>query len=503
MYDRTHVHHGNRLTMAIALVLVLVLATTLVASANVALTQLSSDPYTNTTSFHKTQVEPDSFSFGSTIVTTFQSGRFPNGGASNIGWATSTNNGASWTNGFLPGTTTFATPAGPYVAITDPAAAFDAKHNVWLINSLGLSGSTSSPTGAAVIVNRSTNGGLTWGNPVTVAAATGSQDFDKNWIVCDDTATSAFYGNCYVEFDNFGSLNRLMMARSTNGGTTWSLSRVPRGATVIGGQPLVQPNGTVIMPIDNANETRIESFMSTNGGVSYSSATAISTITSHTEAGNLRSGPLPSAEIDGAGKVYVVWSDCRFETSCTANDIVMSTSTNGTTWTAPVRIPIDAVGSGVDHFIPGLAVDKSTSGGTAHLGLTYYYYPNTSCTSSTCQLDVGFVSSSNGGATWSAPTQLAGPVTLTWLPLTSQGYMVGDYISSSFSGGLAFGVFENATAGACTLGNVTSCNEFSVTNTTGLSVVAPVSASRRAGLDSPVANAQSDHAPSSVGLKAR
>ena len=40
----------------------------------------------------------------------------------------------------------------------------------------------------------------------------------------------------------------------------------------------------------------------------------IATVTDHTEAGNLRSGPLPSAEIDGAGKVYVVWQDCRFRT---------------------------------------------------------------------------------------------------------------------------------------------------------------------------------------------
>jgi hypothetical protein len=147
---------------------------------------------------------------------------------------------------------------------------------------------------------------------------------------------------------------------------------------------------------------------------------------------------LPTAEIDGAGKVFVVWSDCRFEKNCRANDMVMTTSTNGTSWSAVTRIPADAVGSGVDHFIPGLAVDKSTSG---HLGLAYYYYPSTSCTSSTCQLDVGFISSTNGGSTWSAATQLAGPMTLTWLANTTQGFMVGDYISTSFANGTAHPVF--------------------------------------------------------------
>ncbi|SEC40668.1 hypothetical protein SAMN05216489_00653 [Streptomyces sp. 3213] len=71
------------------------------------------------------------------------------------------------------------------------------------------------------------------------------------------------------------------------------------------------------------------------------------------------------------------------------------------------RVPIDATTSTVDHFIPGLAVDPATSGTTAHLALAYYYHPVANCTATTCQLDVGYVSSTNGGSTWTAPTQLA------------------------------------------------------------------------------------------------
>src|SRR5436309_12363650 len=46
-------------------------------AATVPLTKLSSDPYTNSTSQHATEVEPDTFAFGSTIVTAFQVGRIP------------------------------------------------------------------------------------------------------------------------------------------------------------------------------------------------------------------------------------------------------------------------------------------------------------------------------------------------------------------------------------------------------------------------------------------
>jgi hypothetical protein len=120
----------------------------------------------------------------------------------------------------------------------------------------------------------------------------------------------------------------------------------------------------------------------------------------------------------------------------------MATTTNGTTWSSVTRIPIDATTSTVDHFIPGLAVDPATSGSTAHLGLTYYYYPDAACTAATCELDVGFVSSPDGGATWSAPTKLAGPMSLADIAATSQGPMVGDYISTSFNGaGTAATVF--------------------------------------------------------------
>ena len=162
--------------------------------------QISRDPYTNSTSQHQTEVEPDSYSNGSTIVSATQVGRFNDGGSSNIGWATSTDNGATWHGGFLPDTTVYATPAGAYDRVSDPTVAYDAAHKLWMISSLAISNATGTPVGAAVIVNISADGGLTWNTPVTIANAN-SGFFDKDWIVCDNTATSQFYGHCYDEWD--------------------------------------------------------------------------------------------------------------------------------------------------------------------------------------------------------------------------------------------------------------------------------------------------------------
>src|SRR6185312_12182403 len=201
---------GRRPRAAFALVLATLFVLTTAATSFAAgggITQISSDRYKNSSSQHKTEVEPDTFSFGSTIVSAFQAGRFFDGGSSNVGWATSTDNGSTWKSGFLPGTTVYAKPKGTFARQTDPAVAYDAKDQVWLIVSLGLN---SSGVGTGIVVSRSTDGGLTWNKPVTVVTAQGSDNLDKTWIVCDNTSSSPFYGNCYVEFDNFG-LNDLEM----------------------------------------------------------------------------------------------------------------------------------------------------------------------------------------------------------------------------------------------------------------------------------------------------
>jgi hypothetical protein len=215
-----------------------------VALAAVPLTKVSSDPYTNPDSQHKTEVEADTYSFGSTIVGTFQVGRYTNGGASNIGWATSTDDGATWEHGFLPNITRF--EGGPYDRVSDPVVAYSRKHDAWLISTLGILAGN----GAAVLTSRSTDGGLTWSDPFLVSDS--SVFHDKNWIVCDNTPSSRFYGRCYTEWDDAGAGGRILMSTSKDGGRTWGPAKATKNnASGVGGQPLVQPDGTVVVPINS------------------------------------------------------------------------------------------------------------------------------------------------------------------------------------------------------------------------------------------------------------
>jgi hypothetical protein len=420
--------------------------------------QLSSDPFTSDGAQHATQVEPDSFSFGQTVVTAFQSGRFfSGGGASAIGVATSQNSGSTWSSGFLPSLTV--ATGGTYDRATDPAVAYDAKHDVWLISSLALNGPFTSPASAttAYAVNRSTNGGLNWSAPIVASPANPAPPptlaHDKGWIACDNSPTSTFYGNCYLAYSDFVN-GRASVVRSADGGLGWS---APVGsadsAGGVGVQPVVQPNGTVIVPL-GLGATGMRSIRSTDGGVTFQASVSIAVPNSHAPT-RMRALPVPSAEVDGSGTVYLAWQDCRFRAGCpnAPNDIVYVTSSDGITWSAVQRVPIDRLDSGVDHFIPGLGVDTATSGAGANLALTYYYYPDFACTEASCRLNVGFVSSKNGGAHWSRPRTLnATPMPLSWLADTAfgagNGRMVGDYISTSFVTGssIAVPVFSLATA---------------------------------------------------------
>ena len=464
----------TRTLSAVTFALLLALATSLSAFASTNLLQLSSDPYTVPPGQHATEVEPDTFAASGTLVSAFQVGRIFGGGATNIGFATSTNGGKGFTSGFLPGTTTAVTPPGIYSATSDASVAFDARHGVWLISFLGLS-----PNGSGavdVLVSRSSNG-LSWSSPVAVNN-TGHFN-DKNWTVCDDTASSAFYGNCYTEFDDNTQGDLIQMSTSSDGGLTWGAALpTANEAHGIGGQPLVQPNGTVIVPINGfaGRNFLMVSFTSSDGGASWSKTNIIAKIGFHHAAGGIRDSiPLPSAEMDASGKVYAVWQDCHFEPTCNASDLLLSTSTDGKSWSKLTRIPLDARGSGVDHFFPGLAVDRSTSGSSAHLAVIFYFYPNANCNAATCQLEVGFSTSADGGASWTSNTKLAGPMMLSWLPNTTQGRMVADYISTSFVGasGPAFPAFAvaNAPGGGPDCQTATpTCDQATFTVSGGLSV---------------------------------
>ena len=145
---------------------------------------------------------------------------------------------------------------------------------------------------------------------------------------------------------------------------------------------------------------------------------------------------LASAHAQG---VFVTVNGVPSTSTAAPNDIAMAVmpgptdATPAPSFGSPSRVAIEADNGAstntVDHFIPAIAADPSTSGGGAHLALFYYSYPIASCAFITgapldntqgaqCAPEFHYVSSTNGGTSWSATQTLASMQSLAVLPRT-------------------------------------------------------------------------------------
>ncbi|HZC30215.1 MAG TPA: sialidase family protein, partial [Gaiellaceae bacterium] len=196
--------------------------------------RLSVDASLNPKSQHETAIEPDDAAFGSTVVAAYQVGRFQTGASSNIGFAVSNDAGLTWQRGELPSLTVESVPPGPESSASDPTVAYDAVHGTWLIGTLTLEANASH-----VLVARSPDGAH-WAAPVSVA--TGPL-LDKDWLVCDNGATSPHPGRCYATYTD-DQKNITVVQSSDDGGVTWS-QPVTMGPILVGTQPVVLADGAL------------------------------------------------------------------------------------------------------------------------------------------------------------------------------------------------------------------------------------------------------------------
>jgi hypothetical protein len=420
--------------------------------------QLSTDIVAGGDGQHATEVEPDSFAFGNTVVATFQVGRVASGGATAIGVATSVDGGVHWRSGLLPGVTSLSPEPGQDPRASDPSVAFDATHGIWLVASLGIAASHFD-----LLISRSPDG-IAWNLPVTARSGL-SGSLDKEWIACDNWPSSPNRGRCYLSYLDVGA-GIIVTQATTDGGITWS-SSVPtsflpqQGFQPNGAQPLPRPDGSlvVVYSVGGAEEegeqgdaltatfgNEVLAATSTDGGTTFAPSVHVSDVNS-APVPQLRAPPLPSADVAADGRLFVTWHDCPEEKTCTGDRIVLSTSPDGQTWSPPRTIA--PAGTLISEFVPGLAVDPATTGTTQHLAVAYYTTPTT-CPPSPAPgtgcpwVDVWLVTSANGGATWSAPQRLdAEPMHLDWLA-NAGGQFLGDYISTSYVGGRPIPVYALA-----------------------------------------------------------
>ncbi len=408
------------------------------AACEVVSRRLSRDTFVTEFAQHETQVEPSAAVSGSTVVAVYQVARFVDGGAAGIGYATSRDRGRTWRSGLLPRLSIFATPPGPARFVTDPAVAYDAARRTWLVASLGVSDEAD-----MLLISRSIDG-LRWSAPV-LAGRSPEGGLDKEWITCDNWAGSRFRGSCYLSYLDLRS-SQIATRVSRDGGRTWSQPATSPSSPrfVNGAQPLVRPDGTLLVAYTDfaayagARSHRVEVLRSVDGGRTFDEPRVVSDLQGF-EARGVRAPQFPSGGVDRRGRVYLTWYDCRFSDECSSSDIVLATSPNGISWSAPALVSTNADTGAADEFMPAIGVDLSQAGRVAVL-----YHSLVDCLGSPC-VDVALVTSTDGGRRWANPQRLnAESMPLLWIADSSLGRMLADYVAVPYVRGRPVPVFALA-----------------------------------------------------------
>ncbi|HUP29906.1 MAG TPA: sialidase family protein [Usitatibacter sp.] len=194
-------------------------------------------------------------------VGAWQQDRWSNGSARGVRVAATFDAGASWV---LTTPAFGACAGGEFQRVTDPWIAFAADGTVYAI-ALGTTGGTFTQGSTnAIVVARSTDGGRTWSAPVTLIRD-GPGFFNDKETLTADPADARFL---YAAWDRLqqGAGGPAYFARTTDGGATWEPARAifdpGHAAQTIGNLVRVLPNGTLVnvfLQIDGSEEQPISS----------------------------------------------------------------------------------------------------------------------------------------------------------------------------------------------------------------------------------------------------
>ena len=368
-------------------------------------------------------------------------------GSSLSGYAFSSDRGTTWQDG---GTI----PNRPGdVNLGDPWLASDKAGNFYY-STLYIS-SRPNRFGLDIGVAKSTDGGRTFSAPVM--ADTNATDL--GFYLGDKDAIAAGVGAggkgeaLYVAWDDFVFdpatfifTSGLPVSRSTDGGGTWTVvyaDRIPLSGPgcsfqqYIGAMPLVDTSGTVYLAAErlfteNPNcvfpapvKREIDSFVSKDGGQTWSSRSVISAVTSSTPDGFafvvgpgkvIRNLELPTLGFT-KGTLYAAWNDGAGGSS----QVRVASSKDGVSWTQSAAVTTGPE----DHLQPAMTADAQG----VHI---LYYQINGDDT-----LDV-YISNSPNGKNFSAGrvTTQSFPGVFTFPqfdPIIAFGYM-GDYIAQATDG---------------------------------------------------------------------
>jgi hypothetical protein len=393
-----------------------------------------------------------------------------------------------------------------YARYTDPWVTIAANGDVYAV-ALAMTPVGPVPGHTAVQVSKSTNGGATWSDPVTLIQTdappgTDPADLanDKEMIVADPNNSNDVYVvwdrlNHPSDQQNFNAFHGLalredaMFARTTDGGATWTgaagspavagfpasdLTNFQANESAFGNEIVVQPNGTLVDVFTHssgsgnqaaqADQNVLGVLRSTDHGATWSAITegpGIETVgvTDPDTGAPVRSGePLTSVAVDpNNGNLYAVWADSRFSSKNSVDGVAFSMSTDGgLTWSDPIKVnqtPTNIPAGNQQAFTPNVAVN---SNGT--VAVSYYDFRNNDANPGLptdywlVHADSNFTDPSSWSANELRLTNAS--FNMENAAPTSRGYFLGDYEGLAAAGTSFYALFAQAGADSSDPSNI-------------------------------------------------
>ena len=346
----------------------------------------------------------------------------------------------------------------------DPSQAFDSKGTAYYGTlAFPFPPSTEqAATGlqADFFVAKSTDGGCTYSSAAKVSGSSPAIFDDKDAITADSNPSSPFRDSVYASWTKFVTGgDQIVFSRSTDGGITWS-NPLPISPGYnnnhVGGRQgsavKVGPDGTVyVVWLDTVDKQAVERLsISHDGGKTFPSqnlivATVTDDFVSPVPGSSFRQDgrAFPSFAIAADGTLYVSWSDRTGDPTSGHAVVKVAKSTNGgLTWPTPV---VAGDVSGRSAFFASVTTDPSGNVDVVFLALDDVP-SGTSPGAGVVSYDAFFTQSTNKGVTFSDP------MTMSTAPSDPDGsstnslraQFLGDYITAVADGTHLFAVWTDS-----------------------------------------------------------
>ncbi len=288
-------------------------------------------------------------------------------------------------------------------------------------------------------------------NTFTFVSQISSGSDDKEIMAVDNNVASPYYGRLYVTWTDFGIDNRIYATTSSDAGATWTAQvALSTSTSVQGSWPVVAPNGDVYAAwvawlgsgFPNGN-LEVQVARTTNGGTSWSLVTppmtnqtgprdtsASSTCGRPALKGSIRYLPSPTIAVDAAGVLHAVYSYDPDATASgdTVNVYYRRSTDNGATWQPEIKVNDDATTT--DQYQPSLSVGEGNV-------LAVGYYSRQNDVANNLLLDYYSRVSYDGGVTWQPSTRLSDVSTSVVLDPNLATCYHGDYDTQTHRPGAA------------------------------------------------------------------